>query len=106
MVKGLLQSPIVSLSTGPRQRLSPSGGLGGGGAAAAGLGFRGGRHLCDGWNIPGAHRPSALHGVTGLRSFAGAGKGVTVSGDPSQLEPPPHQTFLCGLEPRVSRFPG
>lgn len=48
-------------------------GLGGGGGSW-GLDVSGGRHCCDGWDIPGAQWPSALHGVTDPAFLPGLGK--------------------------------
>lgn len=60
--------------------------------SSQGLGFSSGGPLCDGRDIPGAHRPSALHGVTGLHFFPGLGKEG------------PFQVTLLSLSPRPTRL--
>lgn len=88
-------------------------GLGGGGAAVRGLDFRGGGHLDDGWDIPGAQWPQPCTGSRILRFLPGLGKEGPFQVTLLSLRPPhppttytPHQTFLCDPKPGVSRFPG
>lgn len=50
--------------------------------------------------------PQPCTGSRALCFLPGLGKEGPFQVTLLSLSPPPHQTFLCGLEPRVSRFPG
>lgn len=99
-VQGLPQSRTVSWSTGLSQGHSPSGA--GVGEQLGGLDFRGGSTsvMAGTFQVLSGPQP-----CTGSRFFCWAGKGGLFQVTLLSPSPPPCQTFLCGLEPRVSRFP-